>query len=162
MSYFRIIDVSKNDPAWQFIRRHSPQTVGYSENESDACYFFFAATDSSDECLGLCVIEVGPMPFGPLAGEVTAWLEDILVLEAHRRRGIATALMHAALRRAWSQGARHMQWTVPYENLTAIAFYRKMGALFIPEEDPSSPNPERYYTAIMPNACMPPKPTAGK
>ena len=151
MMHCEIIEVDKLHAAWPHICRHSPQTVRYAEDPGDGGnYTFIAAVGEGGEFLGLCVIDVGAMPFGPLAGEVACWLEDVLVLEPHRRRGIGTALLEAALARAWQAGARYARWTVTYDNAAGIALYRKTNAIFLPEEDPAVQPPERYYTVVMP------------
>ena len=143
---YQIVAVAEGDAHWPHICRHSPQTVRYAAEERDREYRFFAAISPANEFLGLCVIEMDPMSFGPLAGRMSAWLEDIVVLEPCRRRGVGTAMLQAALECAWAAGANHVEWTVKFDNAAAIALCRKFGVAFI--EEPESTD-EHYYKVVV-------------
>jgi [ribosomal protein S18]-alanine N-acetyltransferase len=54
-------------------------------------------------------------------------VQDVSVLEAYRRRGIATALTEAAERDAAARGFDRMTITVSADNAAAQAVYRKLG-----------------------------------
>jgi [ribosomal protein S18]-alanine N-acetyltransferase len=54
-------------------------------------------------------------------------LQDVLVLPAHRRRGIATALTRAAEREAAARGHTMLTLTVGIANGPAQALYRSLG-----------------------------------
>jgi len=118
--------------------------------KDDGNYHCFLAVGPGDTFLGLSVIDIGPMCFGPLAQETVGFLENTLVLPPYRRQGIGTALLRTALRVAWKQGAKHVRWTVGYED-EGLPFYRALGVVFIPEEDPHVENPEKYYTVVAVN-----------
>jgi len=147
-----ITQTQPGDKLWGYIERHSPQTVQYMTDPSDdGDYRCFVAVDEHDAFMGLCVVDIGRLGFGPLADQTVACLENILVLEGHRRRGTGSALLQTALAAAWELGSAHVWWTVEYENTGAIGFYLANGAVFIAEEDPDSEAPERYYTVVIPN-----------
>jgi len=58
------------------------------------------------------------------------YLEDIIVREPYRRRGIGTRLFEAVIRRAGELGARRLMWQVLHWNMPAFVFYRRYQAAF--------------------------------
>lgn len=58
----------------------------------------------------------------------TLYLEDLVVSEAHRGKGIGTALFTAIQRFALNEKAQRLEWQVLDWNKSAIAFYEKIGA----------------------------------
>jgi GNAT superfamily N-acetyltransferase len=54
-------------------------------------------------------------------------LQDVSVLPAHRRRGVATALTRAAEEEAWARGHTVLTLTVGIANEAAQALYRPLG-----------------------------------
>ncbi|HEY2901466.1 MAG TPA: GNAT family N-acetyltransferase [Polyangia bacterium] len=61
------------------------------------------------------------------------YLEDLFVLENHRRQGVGQALLAAVRRIAEARGAGRLEWTVLDWNADAIAFYRRIGADVLPD-----------------------------
>jgi len=61
------------------------------------------------------------------------YLEDLFVLETHRRRGIGRALLSEVKRVAAARGAGRLEWTVLDWNANAIAFYESFGARVLPD-----------------------------
>ena len=61
------------------------------------------------------------------------YLEDLFVLESHRRRGVGRALLSEVRRIAEARGAGRLEWTVLDWNESAIAFYRSFGADVLPD-----------------------------
>jgi ribosomal protein S18 acetylase RimI-like enzyme len=55
------------------------------------------------------------------------YVGDLFVAPAHRRRGIARALLAAVARAGHAQGARHLWLTAKAANTAAHAFYRRLG-----------------------------------
>ena len=49
-----------------------------------------------------------------------------------------------------------MPWTVLYDNAEALGLYQKIGAVFIPEENPQSQQDVNYYTVVMPRPAAGP------
>jgi GNAT superfamily N-acetyltransferase len=61
------------------------------------------------------------------------YLEDILVTEALRGKGIGKMLIERLIQEAKEKGFKRMTWQVLDWNEPAINFYRKFGAKFDPE-----------------------------
>jgi GNAT superfamily N-acetyltransferase len=61
------------------------------------------------------------------------YLEDLFVVESHRRRGVGRALLAEVRRIAEARGAGRLEWTVLDWNERAIAFYRSVGADVMPD-----------------------------
>jgi GNAT superfamily N-acetyltransferase len=57
------------------------------------------------------------------------YLNDLMVDEAHRRRGIARELMAALCREAESLGCFRIKWGVSSANTEALVFYESIGAI---------------------------------
>ncbi len=55
------------------------------------------------------------------------YVGDLYVAPAHRRQGIARALLAAIARAGHAQGARHLWLTAKATNTAAHAFYRRLG-----------------------------------
>jgi ribosomal protein S18 acetylase RimI-like enzyme len=56
------------------------------------------------------------------------YVGDLFVDPAHRRQGIARALLAAVARAGLAQGARHLWLTAKDANTAAHAFYRRLGS----------------------------------
>jgi ribosomal protein S18 acetylase RimI-like enzyme len=56
------------------------------------------------------------------------YLEDLVVSEAGRSRGVGEALMAALAHEVVARGALRLEWTVLDWNSRAIAFYHRLGA----------------------------------
>ena len=61
------------------------------------------------------------------------YLEDLFVVEGHRRQGVGRALLAEIIRIANANGAGRLEWTVLQWNESAIAFYRRLGAELQPD-----------------------------
>ena len=146
-----IVQVRPGHDLWRHVAEQSPQTIRYIQDPGDGGdYHCFLAIREDNAFLGLSIVDIGPMHFGPLAEDTVGFLENILVLPAYRRQGVGTALLRAALNAAWQARAKHVRWTVGYED-EGLPFYRALGFAFVPEEDPKSENPEKYYTVVAVN-----------
>jgi len=58
----------------------------------------------------------------------TLYLEDLYVLESHRKQGIGFALFRRCVDEAISRGCGRMEWAVLTWNEKALKFYEKLGA----------------------------------
>jgi len=61
------------------------------------------------------------------------YLEDLFVVDAHRRQGVGRALLGEVIRVAEARGAGRVEWNVLQWNERAIAFYRNLGAELLPD-----------------------------
>jgi GNAT superfamily N-acetyltransferase len=61
------------------------------------------------------------------------YLEDLFVVESHRKRGVGRALLTKLIAIAEARGAGRLEWTVLQWNESAIAFYRQLGAEVLPD-----------------------------
>ncbi len=61
------------------------------------------------------------------------YLEDIFVLPQHRRQGIGKALLGAVAKIAQARGCGRLEWSVLDWNVSAIDFYRSLGASLLPD-----------------------------
>ncbi len=63
----------------------------------------------------------------------TMYLEDILVTESMRGKGIGKMLIEKLIEEAKEKGFKRITWQVLDWNEPAINFYKKFGAKFVPE-----------------------------
>lgn len=90
---------------------------------------------------GATIVTVAEAPDGTLVGYATAhetyetghaerglYIGDLYVAPAHRRQGVARALLAALARGGHARGARHLWLTAKEGNAAAHAFYRRLGA----------------------------------
>jgi GNAT superfamily N-acetyltransferase len=66
-------------------------------------------------------------------GKAGIWIEDLFVLDAHRRRGIGRLLLGEVARLAAARGCGRLEWSVLDWNAPALAFYRRLGAVGLDE-----------------------------
>lgn len=72
--------------------------------------------------VGMCSAQ---MVVSTAEGNYSAWLEDVVVSSAYRRRGLGKALMTAATQWAKDQGAVRVQLMADSRNVPALLFYRQ-------------------------------------
>ena len=148
----QVTQTKPDDALWPQVADLFPTAVHWlNDPKEHGNYHFFAATDDALLFLGGSVIDIGSMKFGPLSETVIGFLEDLQVLEAHRRKGVGSALLLAMLNHAWQSGCHNVRWTVGYQNEAAIALYQKLGFGFVPDEVPGVQPPETQYTVIAVN-----------
>jgi GNAT superfamily N-acetyltransferase len=58
------------------------------------------------------------------------YLDDIVVTEKHRQKGIGMALIKALIKVAKQEKVRKLEWQVLKWNIPAIEFYKKLNTLF--------------------------------
>jgi GNAT superfamily N-acetyltransferase len=71
------------------------------------------------------------------------YLEDLFVHRAHRRAGVASALMARLKAIAIEHGCGRFQWLVLHDNVPAIRFYESLGATMLPEWRVMMDDPQR-------------------
>jgi GNAT superfamily N-acetyltransferase len=94
---------------------------------SEPCAFicFVGLINSSIEGMALCYPR-----FSTWAGQ-TIHLEDLIVSEKHRKKGLGKMLYNRVLRHAQDRGVRRVEWVVLEWNKNAIDFYERTGAVMI-------------------------------
>jgi GNAT superfamily N-acetyltransferase len=71
--------------------------------------------------------------FSTFLAQPGLYLEDLYVQPAHRRHGIATALLQRLAHIAVDRDYGRFEWSVLDWNVNAIGFYEKIGASVLPE-----------------------------
>ena len=94
---------------------------------SDASILLAARVSGSDEIVGSLTLVVFPIPTA-----VRAWIEDVVVDESARGRGVGEALNRAALDRARAAGAKTVDLTSRPSREAANRLYQRIG--FAPRE----------------------------
>jgi ribosomal protein S18 acetylase RimI-like enzyme len=89
---------------------------------SPASVLFAARDGESDQIVGSLTLVVFRIPTG-----VRAWIEDVVVDETARGRGVGVALNEAALARAEQEGARTVDLTSRPSREAANRLYRRLG-----------------------------------
>jgi ribosomal protein S18 acetylase RimI-like enzyme len=84
--------------------------------------FLAARSEGDGRILGLLTLALFRIPTG-----VRAWIEDVVVEESARGRGIGEALTREAIRRAGDAGARTVDLTSRPSRETANRLYRRLG-----------------------------------
>ena len=144
-----ICEAKPSDAIWPQVAALFPEAVAYLDDPADdGDYRFLVATDKSGNLLGGSVIEIGDLALGPLAEVPAGFVENIEVIEAHRRKGTGAALLVATLDLAWRSGCESVRSTVDYSNSAALALYRSQGLGFIPKEDPDAAEPDLCYSIV--------------
>lgn len=67
--------------------------------------------------------------YSTFLGKPGLYIEDLYVDDAYRRRGYGRALLEYVARLAKKRRCGRLEWSVLDWNQTAIAFYKKLGAL---------------------------------
>jgi GNAT superfamily N-acetyltransferase len=98
---------------------------GFGENPAFIC--FIAETEGQVVGMSLCYIR-----YSTWKGKVL-YLEDLIVREEYRGKGIGKALFQHTLDYARQQQYRRVSWQVLDWNQKAIDFYKPFGAGFDPE-----------------------------
>ncbi len=89
---------------------------------SPASVLLVARDGDGGRILGSLTLVVFPIPTG-----VRAWIEDVVVDEAARGRGVGEALNRAALDRARAEGARTVDLTSRPTREAANRLYQRLG-----------------------------------
>lgn len=66
--------------------------------------------------------------YSSLRAQPTLYLEDLFILESHRKQGVGFALFRKCVDEAHRRGCGRMEWVVLDWNKIAIDFYNRIGA----------------------------------
>jgi GNAT superfamily N-acetyltransferase len=83
-----------------------------------------AATDDAGTVVGMSSAQ---LVFSTAEGAWSAWVEDVVVVEAWRGRGLARTLPWYVLDWAARRGATRAQLLVDLDNSLALGFYQRLG-----------------------------------
>jgi ribosomal protein S18 acetylase RimI-like enzyme len=112
----------------QLSRSAPPPTVGeVAAIVGHEATTLLVARDGEGRIVGTLTLVVFPIPTG-----VRAWIEDVVVDEAARGRGVGEALNREALRLAAAAGARTVDLTSRPSREAANRLYRRIG--FVPRD----------------------------
>src|SRR5690606_20344064 len=93
---------------------------------SQPVWWGLVACNEQEEILGFALYYIR---YSTWKGQ-SMYLEDILVTQEHRGKGIGGLLMDRLIEEARSRGMQRICWQVLDWNAPAIAFYKKYGAAF--------------------------------
>jgi GNAT superfamily N-acetyltransferase len=93
------------------------------------CFEVLVAEDENGEILGMALYF---MVYSTWKGKML-FLDDLVVREAHRSKGIGKMLMDALNLECKERGIALMRWQVLDWNTSAIRFYEKLGAVISKE-----------------------------
>lgn len=115
--------VFENEPDAVKITVQTLRENGLGEHPLFTC---FVAVEV-DKILGIALVYYR---FSTWAGK-SLHLEDLIVSEQHRGRGIGQALYNQVMVHAHQNNAKRVEWVVLDWNENAIAFYEKSGVTFL-------------------------------
>ena len=99
----------------------------YEAMQKDDTYFLYMARTSGGETAGLCFAKVTETASPLLCKKKFLYIEDFIVSEPFRRRGIGRMLYAKIKEAAVLSGAEGAELTVWNFNESAAAFYRALG-----------------------------------
>jgi GNAT superfamily N-acetyltransferase len=82
------------------------------------------ARDTTSRAVGMATAQ---LVISTAEGAPSAWVEDVVVREDFRGKGLGRALLDAVLAWARSQGALRAQLLADLDNAPALAFYDRVG-----------------------------------
>src|SRR5690606_3055102 len=112
--------IFENEPNAVEVTVTDLEKEGFGENPLFTC--FVAVLD--DEIVGAALVY---FRFSTWKGR-TLHLEDLIVKEAHRSKGIGEALYKQVMKFAYERGLKRVAWDVLDWNKGAIKFYERSGA----------------------------------
>lgn len=82
------------------------------------------ARDDAGRAIGMVTAQ---LVISTAQGGPSAWVEDLVVQDEHRGRGVGRALLERVLEWATSRGATRAQLLADLDNAPALAFYDQLG-----------------------------------
>jgi GNAT superfamily N-acetyltransferase len=87
---------------------------------SDMTHFFIVEVDNNE--IGMFTLASYYAPTG-----IKVWMEDVVIDESHRGKGLGREMMHFAIEYAKSTGAKTLDLTSKPERIAANQLYKKTG-----------------------------------
>lgn len=103
----------------------SPEQL-QKDGSGETPLFEFLVADAGNEMVGLAVFFY---TYSTWKGK-QLYLEDLVVKQSHRGKGIGHALLEEIKAEARSRNATHVMWQAHDYNQAALDFYQRMGATF--------------------------------
>ncbi|HET7361073.1 MAG TPA: GNAT family N-acetyltransferase [Salinimicrobium sp.] len=113
----------EKEPEAVIITEEDLKHDGFGENPSFLC--FVAEMDGGVHGMALIYFR-----YSTWKGK-TIHLEDLVVREAYRKKGLGKALFERVIQYAGEQGVRRTEWVVLDWNKNAIEFYKRSGATIL-------------------------------
>jgi GNAT superfamily N-acetyltransferase len=123
LNLIRELAVFENAPNAVVIGKEELEQAGFGAIPQFKC--FVAEVDK--EIVGMALVY---FRFSTWKGR-TVHLEDLIVTESMRRKGIGKALYDAVLKFGQDQGVKRVQWEVLDWNTPAVEFYQRSGATIL-------------------------------
>ncbi len=99
-----------------------PSTAEVEEIVASPASHLLVATDEGETLVGMLTLAIFRIPTG-----LRAWIEDVVVDERARGRGVGAALTDAAIRLAGEHGARTVDLTSRPSREAANRLYQRLG-----------------------------------
>jgi ribosomal protein S18 acetylase RimI-like enzyme len=115
------------EPSWPEGKSILDDYVRYLETQCAAHDGRVMVADTGGDIVGFVCVVASTRGDSPDDPATYAWAHDIFVKPAHRRQGVATALMAEAESFVRSRGARELRLGVLDRNADARALYRGLG-----------------------------------
>ncbi|SDK29048.1 L-amino acid N-acyltransferase YncA [Catalinimonas alkaloidigena] len=115
----------KHDPNYIINSPEQMREDAFGENR----YFRFFVAEENGHIVGATIYYY---IYSTWKGK-SLYLEDLIITESHRGRGIGKLFMQALAHQAVKNGASKMKWQVAEDNASAIRFYERVAADFDPE-----------------------------
>jgi len=121
MQLIQELAVYENEPNAVDIDEDYLKKYGFGDHQAFKC---LVAENETGEILGMALFY---NRFSTWKG-LTIHLEDLIVKQKHRKKGIGKALFEALIKHAKAENINRLEWVVLDWNTDAIAFYESYGA----------------------------------
>ena len=91
--------------------------------KSNATATIQVARDDTGKVIGMVSVQ---LVISTAEGAASAWVEDMVIVEAYRGHGIGKQLLYSALTWAKNKGATRAQLLVDIENIDAVGYYQHL------------------------------------
>ena len=106
----------------QLTAQPSPDAVELDEMLSSGATALFLARQADKSIIGMAALTIFRVPSG-----LKAWIEDVVVDEAQRGKGIGQALTEACITHARTRGVSSIHLTSNPRRIAANKLYQKLG-----------------------------------
>lgn len=96
--------------------------TGDEDREAQGALVWVA--QDGQQVIGMCTVQVS---ISTAEGGKVGLVEDVIVAEGYRQRGIGQAMLAGLEQWAWHQGLSRLQLLADSHNSGALAFYRRQG-----------------------------------